>query len=358
MSLARHPFVHEAFSSRAAESPAAIAIDAGDGRLVSYGDLQRFASGIAVSLAAAGIAPADPVVIYAADRVEIVASMIGVLEAGCAFVPLTPDLPPARAARMLAASHATAALVGAGAARDFAAALESAAREVIAIPIELRKADLHPPRTTRGSDDFCYIFFTSGSTGEPKPIAGRLNAIDHFVRWEIAEMGISAGSRVSQLIHPTFDAVLRDVFVPLCAGGTSCVPGQDALLDGERLLQWLEQSEIELVHCVPTLFRVLLPHIDSGQRLPRLRHVLLSGEPLTPADVAAWTSHFGTRIQLTNLYGPSETTMTKFVYRVTARDARRRSIPIGQPMPGVAALLLDDDGQVCAPRRVGEIYIR
>src|SRR5439155_5708213 len=128
--------------------------------------------------------------------------------------------------------------------------------------------------------------------------------------------------------------------------------GRSVTLDGDRLLRWLEESQIELVHCVPTLFRVLLPHIDGPDRLPRLRHVLLSGEPVTPADVAVWTSWFGERIQLTNLYGPSETTMTKFVYRLTPRDARRRSIPIGQPMPGAAALLLDEDGKVCAPGRV------
>jgi acyl carrier protein len=74
--------------------------------------------------------------------------------------------------------------------------------------------------------------------------------------------------------------------------------------------------------------------------------------------VKRWTSIHGDRVQLVNLYGPTETTMTKFAYFVRPSDQERRFIPIGKPIQGARALVLDAKGRACAPGAVGEIYIR
>ena len=85
----------------------------------------------------------------------------------------------------------------------------------------------------------------------------------------------------------------------------------------------------------------------------------MAGEALTSSDVRRWFAVPGVRPnQLINLYGPSETTMTKFVYAVQAADEARRAVPIGKPMPGAKAIVVDDAGHVCPPGVVGEIYIR
>ncbi|MBV6325851.1 AMP-binding protein, partial [Duganella sp. HSC-15S17] len=70
----------------------------------------------------------------------------------------------------------------------------------------------------------CYLFFTSGSSGTPKPILGSVGGLAQFIDWEIDAFGLDPQCRVSQLTAPTFDAFLRDLFVPLCAGGTLCLP--------------------------------------------------------------------------------------------------------------------------------------
>jgi len=205
----------------------------------------------------------------------------------------------------------------------------------------------------------CYVYFTSGSTGRPKGIAGRLKAIDHFIRWEIETLGLQAGVRVSQFTNPSFDAYLRDMFVPLCAGGTVCVPLDFGnVLDGPQLVKWIDDSRINLIHCVPSLFRALIHEDLHPEHFPSLQHVLLSGEPLLPADVKRWMSIFGDRIRLVNLYGPSETTMIKFFHFVTAADQDRRAIPIGKPMTGAKAIVVDEQGKACPVGTVGEIYIR
>jgi acyl carrier protein len=106
------------------------------------------------------------------------------------------------------------------------------------------------------------------------------------------------------------------------------------------------------------VFRAILNGDLHAQRFASLRHVFLAGEPVLPADVGRWSEVFGDRIELVNLYGPSETTMTKFFYRIKASDRDRRSIPIGKPMRGAKALVVGEKEEPCPPGKVGEIYIR
>jgi acyl-coenzyme A synthetase/AMP-(fatty) acid ligase/acyl carrier protein len=130
------------------------------------------------------------------------------------------------------------------------------------------------------------------------------------------------------------------------------------VLDAEQLVDWIDRARITLLHCVPSVFRAIVNEpLDAG-RFKALRHVLMAGEVILPADARRWFDTFGDRIQLVNLYGPSETTMTKFVHVVTPADVDRRLIPIGKPMPGTSALVVDEHGNPCPAGVVGEIYIR
>src|SRR6185503_20526685 len=202
----------------------------------------------------------------------------------------------------------------------------------------------------------CYVYFTSGSTGRPKAIAGRLKGIDHFIRWQIKTLGLGPDTRVSQLLPPTCDGSLRDMFIPLCAGGTACAPEEDN--DTRKLIQFLDRERISVIHCVPSLFRSLLNEKLTDSNFRSLKHILISGEPLLPADVKRWTDIFGERVQVVNLYGPPETTMARFAYFVKASDQERRSIPVGKPIEGAAAMVVDKRGRPCARGNIGEIYIR
>ncbi|MDH5548120.1 MAG: amino acid adenylation domain-containing protein [Gammaproteobacteria bacterium] len=216
-----------------------------------------------------------------------------------------------------------------------------------------------PPTLTRDRNAPCYIYFTSGSTGTPKPIVGRTQGLAHFIEWEIDTFKIDKHARVSQLTAPTFDAYLRDVFVPLCSGATLCIPPQASRnLTPDVLVSWIQQQAITLVHCVPSLFRTLLSQHLTPEHFSALQHVLLAGEPLLPRDVKKWQNIFGQRVELVNLYGASETTMVKCFHRVTPEDAKQTFIPVGRAMSGAAVIVLDEQGRVCPRGEIGEIYIR
>lgn len=349
---------------------------ASEDRELTYGELDAWSDNVAAALHRQGLEKGDRVAITAQNSFVAVASILGSLKVGGVFVPLDPDSPRQRLDAQIAPVSPSAWLTESRLG-DLTRELAGDDGESAVLEIDREEGSddnpcllprrteeglenlLDPPAVEWGADDPCYVYFTSGSTGRPKPISGRLAAIDHFVRWEIEEFGVGPGTRVSQLTAPTFDAFLRDVFTPLCAGGTVVVPGApETVLSPDRLAAWLDDEEIQLVHCVPSLFRVLLNADLDEDRFRALRAVLLAGEVLLPSDVQRWSAIFGDRIELVNLYGPSETTMVKLFYRVKPEDAERRSIPIGQPMPGARALVVTEAGEPAPAGTVGEILIR
>lgn len=211
----------------------------------------------------------------------------------------------------------------------------------------------------RSTPDDSYLLPTSGSTGHPKIIVGSFAGLAHFIDWEISALKLLPGNRVSQLTRPTFDPFFRDIYVPLCSGGTLCLPDSyDSMLDPAALLTWLNASKLSVVHCVPTVFRSLVSQRLTPDLFKDLQYVLIAGEQLYGSDVKRWFDILGPRIQLINLYGPSETTLAKFAYWITPEDCSAERIPVGKPISGASAIVLDDDMRVCAPYEVGELYIR
>ncbi|WP_186112797.1 type I polyketide synthase, partial [Burkholderia gladioli] len=237
-----------------------------------------------------------------------------------------------------------------------------AAWQLVSLPVDAEDAAAAQDTNEDAPADAgapAYLFFTSGSTGEPKPIVGRADSLAQFVDWEIDEFGLDATLRASQLASLSFDASLRDILVPLCAGGTLCLPPRPTRdLEPQALLAWLEAERISLVHTVPAVFRTWLPLLERAEQLPALGHVLMSGEPLLPNDVRRWQAVFGERVQLVNLYGATETTLVRCFHHVTAGDAERDFIPVGRPMAGTRAIVLDANRQICPPGVSGELWLR
>lgn len=367
-------YIQDWFSQTAEKFRNNIAIDCGEKQL-TYGEIETQSNKLANFLIEQGATQGSMVAILAQDSVKFIIAIIGILKAGCVFIPLVSDLPEHRINTIISEAAPQWLIVDAtgltkisnGTIAEF---LQSQVIYLEESPDNFNSLNylrndyarydrVEKPTIQVEPDDMCYLYFTSGSTGKPKGIAGRLKAIAHFINWEITTLGIKESTRVSQLITPAFDAFLRDIFVPLCAGGVVCVPSQiDIILDARKLIEWIDKQQINLIHCVPSLFRSILNESLDPKKFSSLQYILLSGEPLLPADVSRWMDVYGERIQLVNLYGASETTMTKFFYFVKPADSQRRAIPIGKPMEGAAALVVDERGKVCPPGMVGEIYVR
>ncbi|HEX7333866.1 MAG TPA: amino acid adenylation domain-containing protein [Pyrinomonadaceae bacterium] len=368
-------FVHEMFSQIATRCRDNTAIVYND-KSYSYGELEDRANTIANYLIANGAQKGSLVGILAKDSFHVISAIIGILKAGCVFVPFDRQLPQKRLATMVSLVAPEWFIIESRFWSMLSGVTVDAAPKATVICVDgdaVTNGEEHlvqavdykdyfnpeKPSVKSAADDMAYIYFTSGSTGQPKAIAGRLQGIDHFIRWEQEALGVGEGVRVSRLLPISFDASLRDIFLPLCSGGIAIGPApRDTVLQARKLVEWIEQHEINVVHCVPSLFRSIVNETLTSDRLPSLKFILMAGEPLLPADVARWMDVFGERVQLVNLYGASETTMTKFFYFVQPEDRERRSIPIGKPMAGAKAMLVNAKGDPSEPGTIGEIYVR
>lgn len=338
----------EQFELQAALRPDAIACSHG-GREISYADLNRAANRLAHALGAGS----RIVAIFLEPGIEYVCGLLAAGKAGAAFMPLDPSDPPLRIQSKLRIADV----------KQVVSCKSLSPRLRHCDHIEVITKWTAGPETNPGLEgkptDPSYVMFTSGSTGTPKAILGQQRGLSHFLRWEIGEFGIDENSRVSWLAPPTFDVSLRDILIPLMSGGRLCIPDAETSRTPRLLVQWLASNGVTLMHCVPTLFRLITREIArTGASLPALRHVLIAGEPLHASDIAEWRRVAGESSELINLYGPSETTLAKLFYRIGELPPDLRSVlPVGRPLPNTAVLILKD-GQLCATGQIGEIHIQ
>ncbi|MFI8386911.1 AMP-binding protein [Streptomyces sp. NPDC085540] len=279
------------------------------------------------------------VLVVCADPVRAAVALLACVAAGRTVAPVDVRQPAARWAAVLEDLRPACVVA------DEAGAEALTAAGVAGIAV--LRADECAPGSWSGQHlepaaltDAGYVYFTSGTTGRPKGIRGSLTAVAHFVDWESAEFRVGEGTRVSLLTSPGFDAFLRDLLVPLCAGGTVCVAPTPGLPVGDALVRWLAEQRVEVLHCVPTVFRTLRNAGAHAGALPDLRVALLAGEPVRASDVVWWRELFGDSKELVNLYGPSETTMTKVFRRLDSSDASADPVPAGRAMPGVTVRVL------------------
>ncbi|MET7245173.1 amino acid adenylation domain-containing protein [Methylobacterium sp. EM32] len=357
--MQRGSFVDQ-FELQASLRPGAAALS-WNGGWTRYDELDRGAERLARRLAASGLGRGAVAGLFLEAGADYVQALLGVGKAGAAFLPLPPDLPPRRLRTCLAKAACRVVVTD----RAHRPALEAALAgadpvEVIGIE-DLPALDAMPPVARRiGPADPCSVMFTSGSTGEPKAILGPHRSLAHFLRWETGEFALDSTTRGSWLAPITFDVSLRDILVPLMVGGTLCIPDPETRMVPRRLVDWLAREAVTLVHCVPTVLRLITRELaDRGgtRAFPALRHLLVAGEPLIGADVLAWREAAGEGAEVVNLYGPSETTLAKVFSRVGPITDPRRVLPIGRPLPDTSILVLAN-GRACAPQQIGEIHIR
>lgn len=334
-------------------APERPAIVDGAGTL-SYGDLARQSQAFARLLVARGAAPGDRVAVAGPRDARLVAAFCGIWRAGAAFVALDPNLPAARRSAIVALSGAR-----------FLLDLGEAPAEPVADGVtvlrvgrlgDLPAGDETVPLPAVSPEDAACVFFTSGTTGVPKGIVTLHKGIAHFVAWQRDRFGIGADDRVAQLTGVAFDAVLRDIFLPLSAGGTLHIPTAEVIDEAERLVDWICRERVTVLHTVPSRAASWLAAATRRSGCS-LRHVFFSGEPLTRGLVDRWRAVFGEGALLVNLYGSTETTMTK-CYRVVAPDDVAEQ-PLGAvlPMSDTQALVMRGDRR-CGVGEPGEIVIR
>jgi len=343
------------FAAVADRWPERIALDAGAERL-SYGELDAAASRVAHRvLDECGAAQARVALIFARPA-ALVPSILGVLEAGAVYVPLDPTFPAARLAYVLEDAEVGLVLCDdktRARARDLAAG----GQPLVNVDSLAETPAPTPPAPRVDPDAMASIFYTSGSTGEPKGVIQTHRNLLQYARSYIHTLRMRPADRVSLLFSYGFSGSIPDIFGSLMCGATLC-PFDVKRRGPAALARWVRASQITLLHLVPTLFRHLTSHLDGPEAFPALRAIDLGGEAVYAADVAAFRKHFAPACVLVHRLAATEASL--ITQHAVARDTPVPDgvLPVGRPVEGMEVRIEGPSGEVLAPGEAGEIVLR
>jgi amino acid adenylation domain-containing protein len=342
--------IHALVKEQAIRNPDAIALVFGD-RHLSFAELDAGAGRLARRLRRLGVGPEVPVGLCAERSPEMVIAMLGILQAGGAYLSLDPAYPKERLAFMLEDAFAQIAAPVLLTQRDIVGRLPGdgafARSTFLWLDERLEEngegGDL--PESAAESQ-LAYLVYTSGSTGRPKAVAVSHLGLPNLAAAQGKAFDVGLGDRVLQFASPSFDASVSEVWVTLAAGATLILAPRETLLPGPEMLACLRRESVTHATLPPAAL-ALLP--DSP--LPALRTLVVAGEACPPDLARRWA----TGRRMVNAYGPTETTVCA---TLAIRDRGAVDVfPIGRPIDGFRAYLLGEDLHPVPTGAAGELYI-
>ena len=327
------------FAAQVRRSPDAVAAAAGEERL-TYAALAARVRHLARSLARLGVGPEVRVALLAERGLPLLTTILAVLEAGGAYLPLDPGHPAERQARLTAQSGVAFVLAQSG----LAPALPRPVLDLESL-LDPEDLDAEDPAAdlpaTAQPGNLAYVIYTSGSTGVPKGAMVEHRGMMNHLRAKIADLGLTAADTVAQTASQCFDISVWQLLAPLLAGGSMHIAGDEIAHDPERLLAFAGGEGITVLETVPSMLRAMLDATGSSAPcLPALRWLIVTGEAL-PAELAQrWLAGFPAA-PLLNAYGPTECS-DDVTHHVIRRPPEPGSeLPIGRSLINFHLYLLD-----------------
>jgi amino acid adenylation domain-containing protein len=347
--------VPELFARQAAASPDAPAISDGDITL-RYAELDARADSLAERLRAHGVAPDEVIAVLLPRGADQLTAILGILKAGAAYLPLDPAYPVHHLIRTLGiATVRLAVTVG-----DTAHLLRGAGIHVICPGGSRREAIAEGREGKRPGyervhpGNLAYVIFTSGSTGVPRGVAVPHRALANHALAIRDAFGLGPDDRVLQFASIGFDVAAEEIFPTWLAGGCVVVPGEPP--SPRDLTRFLATRRVTIANLPASYWQRWLATLDPRApfAVPSLRLLVTGSEQVMPTAVTAW--HDYPAIPVLNAYGLSETTITSLVHRVEETFANA-VVPVGQPIEGVRAYVLDAELEPVPTGTEGELYI-
>ncbi|MEV3988477.1 amino acid adenylation domain-containing protein [Streptomyces sp. NPDC049837] len=337
-----------AFERQVRRSPDAVALVCEE-RELSYAELNAAANRLARLLIARGVGAEDVVAVAVPRSPELVVSLLAVMKAGAAYLPLDADHPQDRIAYMLSDAGARTVVTT----RDLAGELPEApgvAHILLddpAVAAESAALDGSDPGLPIALDQAAYVIYTSGSTGRPKGVVVSHDGVGSLIATATERIGIDAGSRVVQFASVGFDVTVWDLIMSLCVGGRIIVVPTERRVAGPALTDYIARHRATHMILPPSLVSALPQECELPDGA-----VLIVGTEAVPSELIA---RYAGRLQVVVAYGLTEATVNSTLW---VADAERPGpAPIGEPDPNTRAYVLDAALRPVPVGVEGELYV-
>jgi len=329
-----------------------------NGQRWTYRELDERARQVARTLLDAGIAAEDVVAVCLSRNLDWLAALLGVLKSGGVYLPVRPDFPPDRIFTQLERSSCRFGLTAPGDAAPLgqAAARTTAGCSVFMVEDAYRRPANGPATVDVTPGQLAYIYFTSGSTGEPKGAMCEHAGLLNHLYAKIDDLELGPYDVVTQTASQCFDISLWQLAAPLLVGGCTEIIDTDLQLDVERFVGKLAAGGINVIQIVPAYLEVMLAHLERHPvQLGDLRTVSVTGEALKGSLVRRWFACYPD-ISLVNAYGATEVsddTMHAVLRGVPERDSA--IVNVGRSLRNVNTYILNERLQAVPLGAPGEI---
>lgn len=336
------------FEERVARAPHSVALIYGNEE-ISYAELNARANRLAHRLLDAGVGPEDLVAVAVPRSVEMVLALLAVLKTGAAYLPVDPDYPLARISYLLDDALPTVTITM-STVRSF---LPASLPVIVLDDMDVTVASGFPAANPTDIDrrarllpahPAC-VFYTSGSTGEPKGVVIPHRGLSSLVRFQRDVLGVNQDSRVLQFFSLSFDAALWELCMALLSGGSLVLAPSEELRSPESLARLAHTRQVTHFSCTPSMLDTL-----PVTTMPTDVTIVMGGEPSRPALVQRWASDR----RIVNLYGPTEVTVCA---TVSAPLSPHELANIGRPVWNKRVYVLNDALKLVDVGIVGELYV-
>ncbi|HKS26460.1 MAG TPA: amino acid adenylation domain-containing protein [Pyrinomonadaceae bacterium] len=324
---------------------------------LTYEELARRAASVSHWLLGRGAEPNRLVAIVMEKGWEQIVAVMGVLQAGAAYLPLDAELPKERLAHLLDNAQVELVLTQGSVDErlDWASHIERLRVDEDEATDALSLSDLSAQRAA--PEDLAYVIYTSGSTGAPKGVMIEHRSVVNMVRDINERFQVGPEDRAIAISSLSFDLSVYDVFGMLSAGGAIVIPDAKSLREPKHWAELAKRERVTLWNSVPALLGLMVEHLETTREaaLSSLRLAMMSGDWI-PVSLPERIKRVAPGASPISLGGPTETTVWNICHPVEEADAGRKSIPYGKPLSNCRYYVLNESLEDCPAWVTGEMY--
>ena len=344
--------VIQQFEQQVKKNPAEIALRFKNDSY-SFAELDKKANQLANFISKKGLGAENRVALYLERSPEYIISVLAVLKLGAAFIPISSDQPQQRVSYILKDAKCSMVLTNKRLQKNLLnndISIININDDILTIDNQNVEFESVPPN----KEDLAYMIYTSGSTGNPKGVRISQAAISHYLNWAKSYYATEGKFIFPLFTSIGFDLTITSTFLPLLTAGELIIYAEADLGPDISLMEVMAQNKVNCIKLTPSHLALIK---GSDMAHSNIKTMIVGGEDFKTYLAKTVQDSFDKELRIYNEYGPTEATVGCIVSKYDKEKHKQSSVPIGLPIIGMEALILDSHKNPVPNGVIGELYL-